>query len=183
MGTKLRNALVAMALAFLTVSALAEEEVNMTLYATQRYGGNDPERNQVVVVRPGEVGGFGTTVISDWIVTENPGHGTTVVARAKGMHFLTSKTDNDNWVTLMIIDFQGTRFKGSTIQVMGFIPVEGQWSIIGGTGQLTLARGVVNHNIYQHVGSARTYQLNFRVFYTPLNATVPTGSNTMILEA
>lgn len=35
------------------------------------------------------------------------------------------------------------RLKGSTLQVMGLIVEEGDWAIVGGTGQFAMATGVI----------------------------------------
>lgn len=37
------------------------------------------------------------------------------------------------------------RFNGSTLQVMGVLPPEGEWAIVGGTGELAMARGTIKH--------------------------------------
>lgn len=65
------------------------------------------------------------------------------------------------------------RFKGSTLEVIGVIPQDGQWSIIGGMGEFTMARGVVDHKIVPGKGVdgvSRIYELNIHVVYTPMGS-------------
>lgn len=66
-----------------------------------------------------------------------------------------------------------SRFSGSTLQVMGTIPSDGQWSISGGTGELTMARGIVNHKVVQEAnGVSRVYEIEIHAYYTPMNSMV-----------
>jgi len=66
-----------------------------------------------------------------------------------------------------------SRFSGSTLQVMGTIPSDGQWSISGGTGELTMARGIVNHKVVQEPnGVSRIYEIEIHAYYTPMNSMV-----------
>jgi len=66
-----------------------------------------------------------------------------------------------------------SRFSGSTLQVMGTIPSDGKWSISGGTGELTMARGIVNHKVVQEAnGVSRVYEIEIHAYYTPMNSMV-----------
>lgn len=59
------------------------------------------------------------------------------------------------------------------LQVMGMSPEYGDWSIIGGSGEFTMARGVVEHQVVQEVsGVWRIYELKIHAFYTPMNSSV-----------
>ena len=56
---------------------------------------------------------------------------------------------------------------------MGTIPSDGQWSISGGTGELTMARGIVNHKVVQEAnGVSRVYEIEIHAYYTPMNSMV-----------
>lgn len=55
---------------------------------------------------------------------------------------------------------------------MGTIPTDGQWSISGGTGELTMARGIVNHKVIKETGSSIIYELDVHAYYTPMNSAV-----------
>ncbi|RLN31167.1 hypothetical protein C2845_PM05G08520 [Panicum miliaceum] len=64
-------------------------------------------------------------------------------------------------------------FNGSTLKVMGITPQDGQWSIIGGTGEFIMAQGVIDHKIVQDVpGISRIYELNIHGVYTPMDSSV-----------
>ena len=43
----------------------------------------------------------------------------------------------------------------------------GQWSVVGGTGELTIARGIINYRIIQEDGASRTFEIWIYVYYTP----------------
>ena len=56
---------------------------------------------------------------------------------------------------------------------MGTIRSPGQWSISGGTGELTMARGIVNHKVVQEAnGVSRVYEIEIHAYYTPMNSMV-----------
>lgn len=63
------------------------------------------------------------------------------------------------------------RFKGSTLKLLGSVgPAESEWAIVGGTGELSLAQGVVAYKKVQDGDGMNIRELKFRVFYTPLKA-------------
>lgn len=50
-------------------------------------------------------------------------------------------------------------------------PGSGDWSIVGGTGEFTMARGVVENQVIQEdSGIWRIYELKIHAFYTPMSA-------------
>jgi hypothetical protein len=58
---------------------------------------------------------------------------------------------------------------GSSLQVMGLHGSKNdQWSVMGGTGQLTMARGIINYNITQSTSASRTFEVYIYVYYTSL---------------
>jgi hypothetical protein len=64
------------------------------------------------------------------------------------------------------------RFGRSTLQVMGTIPQDGQWSISGGTGELTMARGIVNHKVIEETSISVVYEVEVHAYYIPVNSMV-----------
>jgi hypothetical protein len=44
----------------------------------------------------------------------------------------------------------------------------GQWSVMGGTGELTMARGIINYKIIQEDVNSRTFELHVSVYYTSM---------------
>ncbi|TVU25802.1 hypothetical protein EJB05_28312, partial [Eragrostis curvula] len=59
-------------------------------------------------------------------------------------------------------------FAGSTLQVMGFVPTDGDWSIMGGTGKLTLARGIISHKVIRDAPGDRLYEVYIHVYYSAM---------------
>ena len=56
---------------------------------------------------------------------------------------------------------------------MGIFNPVGEWAIIGGTGELTMARGTIKYKILQEsAGIESIRELNIRAFYTPPSALV-----------
>ncbi|XP_052140828.1 dirigent protein 2-like [Oryza glaberrima] len=143
--------------------ALVQNELYMHLYINQVYAGQST--NQLVVITSSQPQGFGITVINDWPITD----GANTVGRAQGLHFQSGQT-SEKWYTSMNLIFEDTRFSGSSLQVMGTIPQDGEWSIIGGTGEFVAAQGIVEHNVIQEAGGARTYELKIHAFYTPMQS-------------
>ncbi|BAS72043.1 Os01g0352400 [Oryza sativa Japonica Group] len=115
--------------------ALVQNELYMHLYINQVYAGQST--NQLVVITSSQPQGFGITVINDWPITD----GANTVGRAQGLHFQSGQT-SQKW------------FSGSSLQVMGTIPQDGEWSIIGGTGEFVAAQGIVEHNVIQEAAAA-----------------------------
>jgi hypothetical protein len=59
------------------------------------------------------------------------------------------------------------RFNGSTFQVMGITDIDGQWAIVGGTGELALAQGTIKHKAIIQADPENYRQLDIHAFYTP----------------
>ncbi|GJN10631.1 hypothetical protein PR202_ga28742 [Eleusine coracana subsp. coracana] len=146
-----------------------ENEIDLRLYLKQVVGGTD--QNQFEIYRP-KTGIFGTTVVNDWILVDAPVPNAKVIARAQGLHVL-SDLASVGWFVSLNIAFQpDNRFNGSTLQVMGVLPPEGQWAIVGGTGELAMARGTIKHSALPPPPPGSTFgfrQLDIHALY-PKNA-------------
>jgi hypothetical protein len=59
---------------------------------------------------------------------------------------------------------------GSTLKILGsFGPAaDGEWAVVGGTGEFTLAQGVISHKKVLETSDRNTRELKFRVFYTSI---------------
>ena len=57
---------------------------------------------------------------------------------------------------------------------------QGQWSVMGGTGELTMARGIINYKIIQEDGTSRTFEISICVFYTS-KSTVPVSARSIFI--
>jgi hypothetical protein len=68
---------------------------------------------------------------------------------------------------------------GSSLQVMGQHESSGQWSIMGGTGQFTMARGVIDRDGF----GSDTHGNGFKCHYLPyFNPNTDTNTNIIIYE-
>ncbi|KAM3355046.1 hypothetical protein ACQJBY_025675 [Aegilops geniculata] len=122
------------------------------------------KKNQYVVID-----GVGTTdicltTINDWAIYDGAAVDAKLVAHAKGMHMNAAAADCCN---LFIIVFELDRFKGSTLAVMGATTEEqGEWAIVGGTGQFAMARGVIQRKMHQKLadGHGDVLELTIEAF-------------------
>jgi hypothetical protein len=48
------------------------------------------------------------------------------------------------------------RFNGSTLQIQGTSQINGEWSIVGGTGELTMVEGTVKRTELSFTGDTST---------------------------
>ncbi|KAF8732147.1 hypothetical protein HU200_016114 [Digitaria exilis] len=111
--------------------------------------------------------GFGSAVANDWIIREGPAANTNIVARVRGITVSSGKTD-ENWLFCHSILFTDTRFKGSSLKVHGdFVGgKDGEWAIVGGTGEFAYARGVITAKLIEnwHPANGRLWELDIRAF-------------------
>ncbi|TVU25207.1 hypothetical protein EJB05_27695, partial [Eragrostis curvula] len=138
----------------------------MIIYINQL--GSGPNRNQVSVISTNEPLGFGKAGITDWSILDGPNSGAGTVGRAQGIHFESSHVGQPLWTSILNLKFDNGTFAGSTLQVMGFVPTDGDWSIMGGTGKLTLARGIISHKVIRDVPGDRLYEVYIHVYYSAM---------------
>ncbi|XP_051230190.1 uncharacterized protein [Lolium perenne] len=142
-----------------------ETEIVWTLYARQI--GKGDNRNQEQAVPPvNNITKFGEIVVNNWAVLDAPVPTANIVAHARGTHMMAG-----DWFTSLSIVFEGARFNGSTLQVMGITDAQGQWAIVGGTGELARADGTIKHKIVPPTPTTsinENYrQLDIHAFYSP----------------
>jgi len=118
-------------------------------------------RTQEDLLRPNGSAKFGNTVVNDWILINGDGN---TVAYAKGLHIQASKMVESWHCSFDIVFTDNSGWGGSTLQVMGPNVESGQWSIVGGTGKLTMARGV----IYKCWRDDHSTKLQIHAFYFPM---------------
>ncbi|XP_006662274.1 dirigent protein 1-like [Oryza brachyantha] len=148
-------------------------EVTMRLYLHQFVAGpNHPNRNEEFVIASSYPNGFGTTLVNDWYLTTTPSPNGKVIARAQGIHVQAGTTDANSWYTSFNIVFQDDRFNGSTLQVMGIILAQnfGEWSIMGGTGEFTMAHGNIKFRVDTRDSTSEDAirELEIRAVYTSI---------------
>jgi hypothetical protein len=57
------------------------------------------------------------------------------------------------------------RFKGSTLEILGAtVEEEGEWAIVGGTGDFAMARGIVQRKMVEKRADGETVELTIDVF-------------------
>ncbi|VAH22364.1 unnamed protein product [Triticum turgidum subsp. durum] len=136
------------------------------LYMNQIAEGT-PNANQKVIVNPGLPIDFGVTVANDWTISDGPAANANPIARARGMHMGDGKADV-NWLFCHNILFTDTRFKGSSLKVLGDFVAnkDSEWAIVGGTGEFAYAQGVVVAKVIQNIQPTpgRTWELRISAF-------------------
>ncbi|TKW08488.1 hypothetical protein SEVIR_6G031600v4 [Setaria viridis] len=136
------------------VRALDDKKLQTTLYIKQT-----PATDQRAV---------GTdTIVINWVIKDGPAGNT--IGHAEGLTTHANPAQNF-WVTIMDLVFESGSLAGSTLKVMGLhggqINGPGQWSVMGGTGDLTMARGIINYKIIQEDGASRTFEICIFAYYT-----------------
>ncbi|KAM3329085.1 hypothetical protein ACQJBY_026261 [Aegilops geniculata] len=118
------------------------------------------KKNQYVVIDGFGTTDLGLTTINDWAIYDGVAPDAKLVARAKGM-----RMNAAGWCNLFIIVFELDRFKGSTLEVMGATTDEqGEWAIVGGTGDFAMARGVIQRKIHQKEADGDVLELTIDAF-------------------
>ncbi|VAH40567.1 uncharacterized protein LOC119366887 [Triticum dicoccoides] len=127
------------------------------LYMEQRPQGS-PNPNEVIIVNPGLPMKFGCTAATDWTIYDGIGPDKKLVAHAQGVLTGAGATEG-TWSLCFNMVFVDERFKGSSLKVLGNMssPLEGEWAILGGTGEFAYAQGVVLFKIQKF------YELQIRV--------------------
>lgn len=145
-----------------------EHELYARLYLHHTFAGK--YRSQQRVLSAEANNGFGSMTVNDWIITDGPGRDTKVVAHAKGIHIHAGMDDYQDYYVSFNMVFVDGRFKGSTLQVMGTVVHEGEWAIVGGTGEFTLARGVIYKPYMKNVDMENDIiELHIHFLYTPMD--------------
>ncbi|KAM3373125.1 hypothetical protein ACQJBY_019850 [Aegilops geniculata] len=116
-------------------------------------------QTQSTVINPNATTGLGQTAVNNWMICDSPSPGATVVARAQGLHIYAG-----NWQNTFSITFELERFKGSTLQVMGISVQEGEWAIVGGTGQFAMANGVIYKKFHEQRSDGDIIELTVHAF-------------------
>jgi len=118
-----------------------------------------PNRNQESLVSKN---GLGSLVANNWEVRDGPDPNAKVIARAQGMHMNTGV--NQIWQNFFCLAFEDGRFKGSTFQVMGLDVVRGEWAIVGGTGEFSMATGAIYKKFHRKTSEGDIVELTIHGF-------------------
>lgn len=127
-----------------STGALENTELSFTdLYLHHIYSG--PKPYQSTIIPKDATTGLGSTAVNNWPIYDGVGPDAKLVARAQGLHIFAG-----NWHNSFTIVFEVERFKGCTLEVMGVnVSEDGQWAIVGGTGEFTMACGVIDRKVYK----------------------------------
>ncbi|KAJ1276249.1 hypothetical protein BS78_05G200300 [Paspalum vaginatum] len=139
-----------------------ENEIRWRIYLKQVVRAEPDVNQQNIFTPPATL--FGTTIVNDWTIIDAPALNATVIGQAQGVHIM-SDLASVGWYASLNIVFQGNRFDGSTLQVMGVLPPAGEWAIVGGTGELALARGTIKHKVVRATADTNIRQLDIHAFY------------------
>uniref|UniRef100_A0ACD5UGQ7 Uncharacterized protein n=1 Tax=Avena sativa TaxID=4498 RepID=A0ACD5UGQ7_AVESA len=123
------------------------------LYLRQVFSGS--ATNQSGVIDANTATGLGQAAVNNWAIYDGIGSDAKLVAHAQGMHIFAG-----NWHNWFTIVFEDGRFKGSTLQIMGSSFGESnQWAIVGGTGEFTMAQGVIQRKNLDNTGDKQIQEL------------------------
>lgn len=107
---------------------------------------------------------MGETAVNNWAIYDGPRDRAKRVASAMGMRML-----SNHWYCSLVIVFDGDRFNGSTLQVMGVDVDQGtsEWGIIGGTGEFAMARGVIKREFDRNINGGKSQKLTIHAYCVP----------------
>lgn len=159
------------------------------MYVHELYKGTNGA-NEQVILNPNLPNFVGLTYAYDWDIRDGPDTKTNVVGRAQGLYLKAGMSPESGFLSLNIV-FTDERLKGSTLSVQGTLgappnpgdpPKEGEWIVVGGSGSLTYAQGIVTYK--RALGSNNTgtiIELNIRVvtltFPKPTKKVAPLGGS------
>lgn len=58
-------------------------------------------------------------------------------------------------------------FKGSTLELLGIHASDAEWAIVGGTGQLSFARGTIKYRLIKILPEENYKELTIHALYIP----------------
>uniref|UniRef100_K3Z295 Dirigent protein n=3 Tax=Setaria italica TaxID=4555 RepID=K3Z295_SETIT len=165
------NTSLPLAMASYTIDSV-QSELKMTLYIKEVYDG--PDTNGVTIISRAKMG---TTWVFSWLVTDGPGPDANIVGHMQGTSVQVANTPDVYQYSLGLV-FGDKRFNGSTLQISGTSQINGEWSIVGGTGELAMAKGTIKRTEIRYIGNTRISELKIHAFYTPMNSTTVSSNNT-----
>jgi len=142
------------------VQSSREPDYNLNLYMDQTVDG--PYHKQVNIADPKQLQMFGCTNVHDYPIYDSLGPHANIIARAQGLHTEASMNYED-WFYWSSIVFIGERFSGSSFKVIGN-QNEGEWSIVGGTGEFAFTQGTMFIRGIQYNSSSNVKEIRIRAF-------------------
>lgn len=150
------------------------------LYMEQRSQGA-PNPNDAFIVNPGLPEQFGLTAVTDYEIYDGLGPDKKLVARAQGL-LMAVGVIKGTWSFCFNMVFVDERLSGSSLKVLGNVgfPLEGEWAILGGTGEFAYAQGVVTFKPMEKISrelKIRILCLNFSSSLSVPEKMGPWGGN------
>ncbi|CAM0908343.1 unnamed protein product [Alopecurus aequalis] len=161
-----------MALQTTPLRTILQKELYFHLYLKR--GSAEPNTDQKTILKSKHPLGFGMLLATDWPIYDGRNPRSNLVARLQGLHAETGKVD-EGWHASVTVVFEGQCYKGSTLHLMGTSIGSDEWAIVGGTGEFTLAQGVMYIVDHHDAADASYAELEFRALYTPMKK-VPGGN-------
>ncbi|KAJ1256150.1 hypothetical protein BS78_K079400 [Paspalum vaginatum] len=144
-----------------------QQEIKMTLYTKELYIGANANTIQDNPFGSNHL--LGSIMgVADWPVTVGSDPSATVVGHLRGTYCQVS-VSRYVWHFSFGLMFEDTWLNGSTLALSGTTSgIDGEWSIVGGTGQLNMATGTVKRRTIVEDGGSRVSELKIHAYYTPM---------------
>ncbi|KAJ3697763.1 hypothetical protein LUZ61_001468 [Rhynchospora tenuis] len=101
----------------------------------------------------------------------SPSSSGSIIARMYGLDVQVNP-NIEAWKIHHTVVFEDDRYKGSTLEVTGLLPLDlsswSQMAIVGGTGQFTLAQGVLYAKTISNDSETQVVDIRITAYYTPL---------------
>ncbi|KAG0530980.1 hypothetical protein BDA96_05G234500 [Sorghum bicolor] len=142
--------------------ALAQHsELTMTLYTNKEvYSG--PDQNAATNTEGSTI--MGRTQVYSWPVADGATPDANIVGHLQGTSVQVAKSPAAVYHYSLGLVFSDERFKGSTLQIQGTSQINGEWTIVGGTGEFTMATGNVKRTQVVWKDDTRISELAIHVY-------------------
>ncbi|KAF7032538.1 hypothetical protein CFC21_043699 [Triticum aestivum] len=140
---------------------IQQKEVSFHLYMFQT------EETQRIVIKREEnqrnsPSDFEAMAVQEWPIRDGPTFEANIVAHAVGLHFVVSRTEA-KWFICFNIVFTDERLRPSNLKVLRtLVGMDGEWSIIGGTGKFAFVQGVATYKVIEVAEKYNVKELRIR---------------------
>ncbi|CAI9091665.1 OLC1v1026740C1 [Oldenlandia corymbosa var. corymbosa] len=110
---------------------------------------------------------FGQVLVLDGLLTVTPDVNSKEIGRVQGLFVFTSQEELDFSTTLTFV-FSDGKYRGSSLQLIGWSPFEKQYRefpLVGGSGDLRLAQGIGTFQTLARDAASETLQVDFIFFH------------------
>ncbi|CAD6252399.1 unnamed protein product [Miscanthus lutarioriparius] len=149
-------------------AAAQYSELKMTLYTNKEVYYSGPDNNGVTIIDGSKMG---TTWVFSWPVADGATPDANIVGHLQGTGVQVANTPNLVYHYSLGLVFEDKRFNGSTLQIQGTSQINGEWSIVGGTGLLTMAMGTVKRTSVVDKDNTRISELKIHAYLASVKPT------------